>query len=286
MNGVAGLVMTNRLLNCLIGSTLLHAALFVLITRTPPTAHTEATVVDAFLVESAAPRIPGAKRLPDPRADRPRALPEPGKVQPARQVETPHLPDLHAAMAASTSDKVPPATQQQPAPGRSIATAAPGRSIATAAAGRSIATAAPGRSIATAAAGSGPIGASITPLPDGSREEKNRGSASVSTRTGPGPAQIMVLGEVGAPRFISREAPAYPSVARKLGKEGKVVLRLALDAQGRLQGVEVVEANGFGFAESAGAAIRKSTFAPAVRGGKTVASQVLVPVRFVLHEGQ
>ena len=259
MNGVAGLVMTNRLLNCLIGSTLLHAALFVLITRTPPTAHTEATVVDAFLVESAAPRIPGAKRLPDPRADRPRALPEPGKVQPARQVETPHLPDLHAAMAASTSDKVPPATQQQPAPGRSIA---------------------------TAAAGSGPIGASITPLPDGSREEKNRGSASVSTRTGPGPAQIMVLGEVGAPRFISREAPAYPSVARKLGKEGKVVLRLALDAQGRLQGVEVVEANGFGFAESAGAAIRKSTFAPAVRGGKTVASQVLVPVRFVLHEGQ
>jgi hypothetical protein len=52
------------------------------------------------------------------------------------------------------------------------------------------------------------------------------------------------------------------------------------------QGVEVVETSGFGFAESASAAIRKSTFAPAVRGGKTVLSQVLVPVRFILHEGQ
>lgn len=40
-------------------------------------------------------------------------------------------------------------------------------------------------------------------------------------------------------------------MARKLGKEGKVVLRLALDAQGQLQGIDIVEANGFGFAEAA-----------------------------------
>jgi protein TonB len=63
-------------------------------------------------------------------------------------------------------------------------------------------------------------------------------------------------------------------------------LRLTLDAQGQLRGVEIIEANGFGFAESATAAIRKSTFAPAVRSGRAVSSQVLVPVRFVLHESQ
>jgi len=96
----------------------------------------------------------------------------------------------------------------------------------------------------------------------------------------------MVLGEVGSPRFIHRELPIYPLIARKFGKEGKVVLRLTLDAQGQLQGIEVIEANGFGFAEAASAAIRQSTFAPAVKNGRVISSKVLVPIRFVLHEGQ
>jgi len=96
----------------------------------------------------------------------------------------------------------------------------------------------------------------------------------------------MTMGDAGSPRFIHREAPLYPFTARRLGKEGRVVLRLALDAQGRLQGIDVVEADGFGFAEAASAAVRKSTFAPAVKNGRAVSSQVLVPVRFVLRGGE
>lgn len=72
-------------------------------------------------------------------------------------------------------------------------------------------------------------------------------------------------------------------MARKLGKEGKVVLRLTLDAQGQLQAVETVEASGFGFAEAANTAIRMSTYAPAVKNGRAISSQVLVPVKFVLQ---
>jgi TonB family protein len=73
----------------------------------------------------------------------------------------------------------------------------------------------------------------------------------------------MVLGDAGSPRFIHRELPIYPPIARKFGKVGKVVLKLTLDAHGKLQEIKVIEANGFGFAESASAATRKSTFAPA-----------------------
>jgi len=94
---------------------------------------------------------------------------------------------------------------------------------------------------------------------------------------------VMVLGEVGSPHFIHRELPKYPYMARKLGKEGKVVLRLTLDAQGQLQAVETVEASGFGFAEAANTAIRMSTYAPAVKNGRAISSQVLVPVKFVLQ---
>lgn len=94
------------------------------------------------------------------------------------------------------------------------------------------------------------------------------------------------MGNIGAPSFIHRETPVYPFMARKLGKEGKVVLRLDLDALGQLQGIDVVEANGFGFAEAASSAIRKSTFAPASKNNRAMPARVLVTIRFVLHEGQ
>ena len=96
----------------------------------------------------------------------------------------------------------------------------------------------------------------------------------------------MAFGQVGSPRFIHREIPKYPFMARKRGKEGKVVLKLTLDSQGQLQAVETVEASGFGFAEAANAAIRLSTYAPAVRNGKAVSSQVLIPIKFVLEESR
>jgi protein TonB len=93
----------------------------------------------------------------------------------------------------------------------------------------------------------------------------------------------MMLGEAGSPRFIHRELPEYPFLARKLGKEGKVVLRLALDEKGRLQRIDTVEASGFGFADAASRAIRKSTFEPAISNGAAISSLVLVPIRFVLN---
>jgi protein TonB len=93
----------------------------------------------------------------------------------------------------------------------------------------------------------------------------------------------MTLGETGSPRFIHKESPIYPFLARKLGKQGHVILRVALNDQGQLQGIDTVESSGFGFAEAASAAIRKSTFAPAASNGKAISSKVLVPVRFMLQ---
>ncbi|MGQ9571450.1 MAG: hypothetical protein ACUVUQ_11560 [Thermodesulfovibrionales bacterium] len=37
------------------------------------------------------------------------------------------------------------------------------------------------------------------------------------------------FGSTGAPTFLKRQMPVYPALARKLGKEGKVVLRLFID---------------------------------------------------------
>lgn len=90
------------------------------------------------------------------------------------------------------------------------------------------------------------------------------------------------FGNRGAPAFLKRQMPLYPMVARKLGKEGKVVLRLFINEKGRLLNVEVVEQAGYGFTESAVEAVKMSTFSPANENGVNIASKALLTIRFVL----
>jgi periplasmic protein TonB len=91
------------------------------------------------------------------------------------------------------------------------------------------------------------------------------------------------FGTAGAPAFVHREQPVYPMLARRLGKEGKVVLKLLIDSRGNVQAVEIVEDEGYGFAEAAVEAVRKSTFAPALRNGERVTARAILPVRFRLQ---
>jgi len=91
------------------------------------------------------------------------------------------------------------------------------------------------------------------------------------------------FGDSGAPYFIHQEMPVYPALARKMGKEGRVLLKLFIDANGRLQNIEVVEAAGFGFTEATMEAVKKSKYAPGYYKGMKVATKVLLPVRFRLQ---
>lgn len=85
------------------------------------------------------------------------------------------------------------------------------------------------------------------------------------------------------PSFRRRVMPVYPRRARELGKEGTVLLRLSIDQKGNLLRVEVIEKAGFGFDEEALHAVGESTFRPATRGGRPVACNALLPIRFVLR---
>lgn len=92
------------------------------------------------------------------------------------------------------------------------------------------------------------------------------------------------FGASGAPAFLKRQLPVYPMIARKLGKEGKVVLRLFINEKGKLMNVEVVEPAGYGFTESAMEAVKMSTFSPAHENGVGIASKALLSIRFVLKK--
>jgi len=90
------------------------------------------------------------------------------------------------------------------------------------------------------------------------------------------------FGEVDAPRFLHRELPLYPHRARRLGREGKVVLKLFIDQTGKLRDVTVVEPAAYGFTEAAVEAVKKSTFMPARINGQSVASRAIINIRFHL----
>ena len=93
---------------------------------------------------------------------------------------------------------------------------------------------------------------------------------------------------MGNPLFIDDvdyhlQSKRLPERARRLGQEGKVVLRLRIDARGNLLRAEVVQDPGYGFGEAAVAAVKRSSFRPATIAGKPVSCIARLPIRFVLR---
>lgn len=108
---------------------------------------------------------------------------------------------------------------------------------------------------------------------------QTQGSASAS----PGPAGEVAFGSASGPSFLQRVLPTYPLVARRFNREGKVILRLTIDATGSLIAVEVLEDPGHGFAAAAVEAVRRSRFLPAHHEGRPVVAKAILPIRFTLQ---
>jgi protein TonB len=79
--------------------------------------------------------------------------------------------------------------------------------------------------------------------------------------------------------------PAYPDLARRRGWEGRVVLRVTVDATGRAAAVAVGSTSGHAVLDAAAAAaVRNWRFEPARLAGVPVIAAVDVPVSFRLTD--
>jgi len=84
--------------------------------------------------------------------------------------------------------------------------------------------------------------------------------------------------------YLKNPAPVYPPLARRMGEEGRVVLRVQVTAQGTADSVELMTSSGSDRLDQAALkAVRNWRFVPAKRGGEAVASAVLVPITFKLE---
>jgi protein TonB len=84
--------------------------------------------------------------------------------------------------------------------------------------------------------------------------------------------------------YLANPKPAYPPASRRLGEEGRVVLRVFVAADGLAQMVEIRQPSGFARLDAAAAdAVARWRFVPARRGERAVAAWVLVPIVFNLE---
>jgi protein TonB len=89
---------------------------------------------------------------------------------------------------------------------------------------------------------------------------------------------------MATPRYSDNPPPAYPSIARKRGYEGTVVLDVFVDQNGRVGRLRVAESSSYRLLDrSAIKAVEGWQFEPGRRGGRTVAMWVRVPVNFRLE---
>jgi protein TonB len=92
---------------------------------------------------------------------------------------------------------------------------------------------------------------------------------------------------VEAPHFnvayLNNPRPAYPPMARKLGLEGLVTLRVDVSAKGVPEKVVIAQSSGATLLDEAAIrAVQGWTFVPARRGDTPIAHPVEVPIRFQL----
>ncbi|PKO86241.1 MAG: energy transducer TonB [Betaproteobacteria bacterium HGW-Betaproteobacteria-12] len=85
--------------------------------------------------------------------------------------------------------------------------------------------------------------------------------------------------------YLRNPAPPYPPLSRRMGEEGKVILRVSVTPQGTAEAVEIRTSSGSPrLDEAAQKTVHNWRFIAAKRGDVAVQSWVLVPIIFKLEQ--
>ncbi len=100
----------------------------------------------------------------------------------------------------------------------------------------------------------------------------------------PAPAPAPITPPRFNANYLDNPAPDYPAQSRSEGEEGKVLLRVFVNAHGGAEQVEIRRSSGFHrLDEAARATVRHWRFVPAHQGDETVSAWVLVPISFSIE---
>lgn len=84
--------------------------------------------------------------------------------------------------------------------------------------------------------------------------------------------------------YLNNPAPQYPALSRRLGEEGRVILRVLVDDRGLPARVELRTSSGHNRLDKVALeTVKQWKFVPARRGNDAVSAWVLVPISFSLR---
>src|SRR3989344_6060812 len=84
--------------------------------------------------------------------------------------------------------------------------------------------------------------------------------------------------------YLNNPKPSYPAISKRMGEQGKVVLRVLIGIDGTPQKVEINKSSGFDRLDrQAQEAVMRWRFVPGKRNGVPETMWNLVPVNFVLE---
>ncbi|SER32966.1 protein TonB [Nitrosomonas sp. Nm51] len=96
-----------------------------------------------------------------------------------------------------------------------------------------------------------------------------------------GPVTLSSELSVSCPKLT---APTYPAISRRMGEEGKLVLRVVLDEGGHIDEAQVVDSSGYARLDNAALeAVKNWQCRPSMRDGQPVRAIALQPFNFVLQ---
>ena len=133
--------------------------------------------------------------------------------------------------------------------------------------------------VTSSAAGSGSAGSSA-----GASGLGSTGTGSgVGQGRGSSPSGVITT----QARYSDTPKPLYPESARREGRDGRVLLRVLIDDQGKAKSVEVSRSSGSDSLDQAATdAIKRWRFHPARAGDQPVESWVNVPIDFKLTDAK
>lgn len=108
-------------------------------------------------------------------------------------------------------------------------------------------------------------------------------AAPVAQAAPPAPPQPSAPKTVSGVEYVRMPQPVYPSISRRMGETGVVMLRVLIGEKGTAEQVTVQKSSGSSNLDEAGRqAVLRALFKPHVEDGKAIPVYALVPINFQL----
>ena len=129
-----------------------------------------------------------------------------------------------------------------------------------------------------------PMVVAAAPAPAPAIEASTVAPAPAAPQAPPAPARIELPSSDAA--YLNNPKPSYPALSRRLGEQGKVVVRVLIGVDGTAQQAEIAKSGSSGYErldQAALATVRSWRYVPGKRNGVAEAMWFNVPINFVLE---